>query len=102
MGFNPTRFVYVIQAQLVEEEVFDPYLMPECYTSRDEACKHMKEEAEKFLKENPDYEDDRDIANFETGEIELRSKDPNECFSFKLEVLELELYDTVKEAKGEA
>lgn len=100
MGFNPTRFVYVIQAQRVEEEVFEPYLLPEAFTSRTEARKRMVEAAESFLKDNPEYEalDGVDI-NFD--DIELHHKDPSNCYAMYLEVLELELYDTLKESKGE-
>ena len=100
MGFNPTRFVYVIQAQQVEDEDTGPYLLPEAFTSRTEARKRMVEVAESFLKNNPEYEalDGVDI-NFD--DIELHHKDPSNCYTMYLEVLELELYDTLKESKGE-
>lgn len=100
MGFNPTRFVYVIQIQQVEEEVLEPYLLPEAFTSRAEARKRMAETAESFLANNPEYEaiDEVDI-NFD--DIELHHKDQSNCYAMYLEVLELELYDTLKESKGE-
>lgn len=99
MGFNPTRFVFVIQAQQVEDEDTGPYLLPEAFTSRAEARKRMAEEAENFLRNNPEYEavDGIDI-NFD--DIELHHKDPSNCYAMYLEVLELELYDTLKESKG--
>ena len=100
MGFNPTRFVYVIQVQEVEEEVFDPYLLPEAFTSRAEARKRMVEEVKRFLLDYPDYEaiDGLDV-NFD--EVELNHKNRDNCYARYFEVLELELYDTLKESKGE-
>lgn len=101
MGFNPTRFVYVIQAQQVEDEDTGPYLLPEAFTSRAEARKRMAEVAESFLRNNPEYEAIDEIdADFDDL-IELHHKDPSNCYTMDLEVLELELYDTVKEAEGE-
>lgn len=101
MGFNPTRFVYVIQVQQVEEDVFEPYLLPEAFTSRAEARKRMVEEAKRFLLDYPDYEavDGLDVS---FDEVELNHKSQDNCYARYFEVLELELYDTVKEAKGEA
>lgn len=105
MGHNPTRFVYVVQVQIDEDELYDPYLLAEAYTSRHEACKRMIKEAKSILDANPIYKvkdgSTLDDSDANVCEIELEGTSYYRDYLYRLEVLELELYNTIEESEGE-
>lgn len=97
---KPNNFVYVIQVSFLDDGYENSYLLAESYTSRLEARKRMLEEAMRILQDQPDYEANTALSLFVDG-INLKRKDDQYESFFTIEVLELVLYSSLEESKGE-
>ena len=98
MGHNPKNFVYVIQVNDYTDDE-DHYLLPESFLSRDEARKCLAAEARWRLDHHKGLTLDYGELDESYDEIVLAEKDEPNYF-IKIEVLELELYNTFAEAEG--
>lgn len=102
MGYNPKNFVYVIQVTDYTEDEEENYLLPESFMSRAEARKRLAAEARSQLSIDKGLmlEDVELDGLDDEDEVILAEKyEPN--YFMRIEVLELELYDTFKESQNE-
>lgn len=99
MGHNPKNFVYVIQVNDYTDDDEERYLLPKSFLSRAEARKCLAAESRWWLSHHKglilDY-GDLDESDDET--ILADKAEPN--YFVKIEILELELYNTFNEAEG--
>ena len=99
MGHNPKKFVYVIQVNDYTEDEEEHHLIPESFLSRAEARKCLATESRWWLSHHKGLTLDYGDLDDTDDEIVLAEKDEPNYF-VKLEILELELYNTFAEAEG--
>ena len=99
MGHNPKNFVYVIQVNDYTDDDEEHYLLSESFLSRAEARKCLAAEAHWWLDHHKRLTVDYGDLDESDDEIVLADKaEPN--YFAKIEILELELYNTFNESEG--
>ena len=101
MGHNPKNFIYVVQVTDCTEDEEENHLLPESFLSRAEARKRLASEARSQLSIDKGLMlEDVDLGDLDNEDEVVLVERYLPTYFVRIEVLELELYNTFAESEG--